>query len=97
MPKRTKASRKAQRIALKAMREAARRELDGHTCSVGDCNRLAVVKWDCITCEKQNKTHATYACAQHAEKGQAMARRHALVKHPANIVGAIGAGLKGEL
>lgn len=98
--RKTKDSRKLQRIALKRKRQAARAVLTGKTCSVGACKKAAVVKHECITCEKQSKTEkegaVIYGCTQHSEASLEMAKRHALVKHPSNMVAAVGAALAGE-
>jgi hypothetical protein len=92
----TKASRKFQRIALKKARQAARAVLKGKTCSVPKCAKAAAVKHECLTCEKKGSEHVTYGCTQHKDTSLELAKRHALVKHPSNMLGAVGAALAGE-
>ena len=60
------------------------------------CPRTAKVKHECLTCEKKGGSHAVLCCRKHAAEGLETIRRHALVKHPGNIVGLAIAALKGE-
>lgn len=66
------------------------------------CASTARVKHECRTCEKirerkpEHETFAVQACRQHAEQAYADIKKHALTKHPTNLLGAIAAQLKGE-
>ena len=61
------------------------------------CTARAKTKFECRTCEDTGKDVFTlFACAFHAEEVQKQIRRHALVKHPVNIVRVAAAVLKGD-
>lgn len=61
------------------------------------CTVRAVTKFECRTCEATGKEVFTlFSCAVHSPELQGQVRRHALVKHPVNIVRVAAAVLKGE-
>lgn len=66
------------------------------------CPSKAVVEYVCIACEHlaQNKPnreiHASYGCKNHSEWALARMKKHALTKHPVNLLRAVAAGLAGE-
>ncbi len=71
-------------------------------CFVKGCRRGAKVKYECRTCEslveasKASSVHTVKACRYHGGRGMQAIRRHALIKHPVNILRAGLAALKGE-
>jgi hypothetical protein len=66
-------------------------------CDFEGCTARSKVKQECLTCERLRKeVYTVNACHAHAAWSQQKIRRHSLVKHPSNIVGAIGAALGGE-
>jgi hypothetical protein len=65
-------------------------------CDHDECHRRAKAKHECLTCEKQEKAFAVHACGHHADWGTQTIKRHALVKHPVNLLRAVGHQLKGE-
>lgn len=78
------------------MKETCSWRVDSQT-SVEVCNVRAVTKFECRTCEAVGKEIFTlHSCAYHAPELQMQIRRHALVKHPVNIVRVAAAVLKGE-
>lgn len=63
---------------------------------------------ECLTCEKLSETSQVahgepievfkvQACTVHSDEGLKRVRRHAVTAHPANLLGVIAAGLKGEV
>ncbi len=50
----------------------------------------------CITCEKLGKEHKVHYCPLHRQETLGAVKRHALLKHPANLLRVVGAGLAGE-
>ena len=50
----------------------------------------------CLTCEKLGKSTEIHYCPAHRETGLGQIKKHALVRHPANLLRVIGAGLAGE-
>lgn len=73
-------------------------------CFKKKCRRKSVGHLECLTCEKLaahakikvDEIHTVHACDVHWTEGVAAARKHALTGHPANILRAVGAALKGE-
>jgi hypothetical protein len=66
-------------------------------CGVVDCKRKARAKHACVTCEKLGKPEfAVKCCSEHFFPGLELLKKHALTAHPSNILGAMGAALKGE-
>lgn len=63
----------------------------------GACWRRAVVRYDCRTCaDTSHLPHSVAACRQHASAALSRMKRHALTRHPVNIVRAAAAALAGE-
>ncbi len=66
------------------------------------CASAAKTLHECVTCERLQKTkpeHAIYSvatCRYHAAGALEEIKKHVLVAHPSNLLGAIGAALKGE-
>lgn len=64
-------------------------------CQVGDCGRQGKTEHSCITCEKLHAKDASRevfsrkACRWHGEAALSEVKRHALTKHPANLLGAL--------
>ncbi len=92
------------RASRRAKRAAARAQKGGRgPCQHPDCPRKARNTSHCVTCEalkaagKRSDVVSVSFCLAHAEWGTTKIRRHALVKHPANLVRAGIASLKGEL
>lgn len=88
----------------RARRNAARAQKDDHgRCQHDDCTRKARATHHCATCEvlkragKRPDVESVSFCHQHQEWATASIRRHALVKHPINLLRAGVASLKGEL
>ncbi len=66
-------------------------------CSHEGCNARAKQKHECLTCEKLGKEVFTIAgCREHASWALTMVKRHALVKHPVNMLRVGAAALRGE-
>lgn len=96
----------ARQAARKRARERQRRiekELAKHECSTEACTARAKVKHECLTCEKlreagklKGEPFVVYACARHGEEALTAVKKHALASHPANILRATVAALKGE-
>jgi len=89
------ATRRAKRQATRA--RSRKREYQG-PCAHSDCEANAYSKASCITCEELGaQKPAGYAfCLAHQDWAIAKIKKHALVKHPVNIVRAVAAGLRGE-
>ena len=86
------ANGQAKRLLIKVLKVEGR-------CSHPDCNAKAKREMACVTCEqiKADEPFKLKSCHKHFEALQQKIRKHALVKHPVNILGAVVAGLKGEL
>ena len=67
-------------------------------CSHDGCSRRAKAKHECLTCERLGAAEpfAMFACGYHQNEVLAAVKKHALVKHPTNMLGAAWAALKGE-
>jgi hypothetical protein len=71
-------------------------------CFKKGCTEKGVGMDECLTCEqlvaagKRTKAFRVVSCAQHRLDGLAAVKKHALVKHPVNLLRVIAAGLKGE-
>ncbi len=67
-------------------------------CDTKGCTRRATVKHECLSCErlKAEIVYSVCGCVLHARDATDEIRKHALVKHPSNLVGAVAAALKGE-
>lgn len=65
-------------------------------CAHANCNAYVYQKAECLTCKRLGKSFVKLACLHHYEAALSAVRRHALVKHPVNILRATIAGLKGE-
>jgi hypothetical protein len=85
-----------------AMRQARR---DGHVlgaCDIGECTRRARIAHQCRTCEalrsagKMGSVYTVQACTTHNDEALRRIKKHALVSHPANLLKAFVAGLRGE-
>lgn len=67
-----------------------------------DCERRARVEHACRTCDelvkagKSTDRYSIKACHEHALGALEQTKRHALTKHPSNLLGATFAALKGE-
>jgi hypothetical protein len=67
------------------------------------CGEKSAAMHECLTCEKLHEENplkhdkfAVFACHEHNAAGLAAVKKHALVKHPANLLRVVAAGLKGE-
>ena len=60
------------------------------------CRLKARAKFDCLTCEKLGKKFSIRACDRHRDKAREDSRKHAMVKHPSNLLALGAAALKGE-
>lgn len=62
------------------------------------CGKEGSAMHECLTCERTKGpgTFRVVCCAEHSAAGLARVKKHALVKHPSNLLGVIAAGLKGE-
>lgn len=90
-------ARKARRDKERAARGRGGREKVDGKCDHKGCKLNAKVKLECLTCERLGKAVKTVrGCDSHALWAQSKLRTHALVAHPSNIVGAIGACLSGQ-
>jgi hypothetical protein len=65
-------------------------------CFQRDCGAKVESMHECITCEKLGKNYRIVCCGEHNVAGLAKLKKHALVRHPSNLLGVIAAGLKGE-
>ena len=93
--KKKKTSRFQMKRALK-IAEAAHGNVDALVCFHKKCDAPALALDECITCEKLGKSTRIFSCGEHRQAGLNALRKHALVKHPANLLRVIAAGLKGE-
>ena len=64
--------------------------IDG-TCSVEGCLAKPRTQHKCKACG-----HIMKSCRRHGDQIWEEMKRHALVKHPVNLLGAVAAALKGE-
>lgn len=65
-------------------------------CFKSGCVEKALGMDECLTCEKLGRSFRIISCAKHRADGLARVKKHALVKHPANLLRVVAAGLKGE-
>lgn len=67
-------------------------------CDFANCTRRAKQVHECLTCEKlkEKPVFSMRGCSLHTAWALRAVRIHALRKHPANILGACAAALKGE-
>lgn len=65
-------------------------------CFKKGCTKKAIGMDECLTCEKLGKAHRVLSCEIHRGAGLAAVKKHSLVKHPANLLRVVAAGLKGE-
>lgn len=97
----TSAKKLARKRAAKQKHEELQR-IRRHKCSVEGCIQRAVAEYVCIVCEHlaeskpDKETFVTYGCTKHNEWAMHTTRRHALKKHPINLLRAVAAGLAGE-
>lgn len=77
----------AQRAILDAVKE---------TCFWEHCEQKGVHKVECITCEAAGKAHVVFACVLHHPDALTAVKRHAVVKHPVNLLRVVAAGLRGD-
>ena len=94
----TQAARKAARQAAKARAKAEAAELAGHECSIEGCTTGAAIRHECLACEakKKDDPFAIYGCQKHAQAVTERARKHALTKHPVNLMRGVVRQLAGE-
>lgn len=75
-------------------RKVKTKKLDA-TCHA--CPRRAVVKYDCRTCQETGGAPTSVAgCREHTSEALSAIKKHALTKHPSNLLGAMVAQLRGE-
>lgn len=69
-------------------------------CFKKGCTEKGVGMDECLTCEQLGRTGSrkfrVVSCLAHRTEGLAAVKKHALVKHPSNLLRVIAAGLKGE-
>jgi hypothetical protein len=65
-------------------------------CFKKGCMGQVIAMDECLTCEGLGKAHRVHSCAEHRAAGVAAVKKHALVKHPANLLRVVAAGLRGE-
>ena len=69
---------------------------DRGPCFAEGCEKNGSRTHRCVTCEKRGRDFSRQCCPEHNEQGLGEVRRHALVKHPANLLRVVAAGLAGE-
>ena len=91
-------ARKAARDRARKAKHLEQQEIAKHPCSFEGCKAKAKSKFECIACEhlKRKEPHISYGCSKHAEWAMEQMKKHALTKHPVNLLRAIAAGLAGE-
>ncbi len=65
-------------------------------CFKGGCAEQGLGMDECLTCEKLGKNFRIISCGKHRVEGLSRVKKHALTKHPANLLRVVAAGLKGE-
>lgn len=72
-------------------------------CSIVDCKRRVTTTHECRTCERlelvqdfDTSPKVMYACDRHYEAVVALMKRHAVTKHPLNLLRVFAGMLKGE-
>jgi hypothetical protein len=61
------------------------------------CQNPGLAMDECLTCERLGRSKfRVFSCADHRQDGLRAVKKHALIKHPANLLRAIAAGLRGE-
>lgn len=82
---------------LKHLEETSGLEL---VCFKKGCDKPGIGMDECLTCEQLGRTGSrkfkVVSCEDHRMEGLGMVKKHALVKHPSNLLRVIGAGLMGE-
>jgi len=94
-------SRNAKKAQKRADVERSLKFLEGKNgdplvCFYPKCGKPAIGVDECLTCEKLGKSTRFLSCAKHRQAGMSATKKHALVKHPSNLLRVIGAGLAGE-
>lgn len=80
---------------LKRKKALKSTELRG-PCYYEGCTKQGKRLHECVTCEKRGDVFRVQCCDEHYLAGRGVVRKHALVKHPANVLRVIAAGLRGE-
>jgi hypothetical protein len=90
-------------LSRKARRARKKQEADDRpNCSFEGCSKNSIVTYECKTCEKLKvlrkvkEVYTVHACALHQEQVIGSMKKHALTKHPSNLLRAVAAQLKGE-
>ena len=67
-------------------------------CYADDCDRRGGEIFACVTCEDLGRENPfrLQACSLHRFDALQEVKRHAVVKHPVNLLRVMGAALKGE-
>lgn len=74
------------------------------SCYTEGCKGRGGEKFECLTCEKlyfagkrtKDEIFVIQACSKHRFQALADVKKHAVVKHPVNLLRVMGAALKGE-
>jgi hypothetical protein len=94
-------SRNAKKAQKRADVERSLKFLEGKNgdpliCFYPKCGKPALGMDECLTCIAQGKEMKILSCAKHRQAGLSAVKKHALVKHPSNLLRVIAAGLAGE-
>lgn len=69
-------------------------------CFKKGCEKDGVGMDECLTCENLGRTGSRkfriVSCIDHRLEGMGLVKKHALVKHPSNLLRVVAAGLMGE-
>lgn len=72
-------------------------------CFANGCTKVGKNSHTCLTCERlaattqpDREVKVIHYCPDHRELGVTQIRKHALLKHPANVLRVVAAGLAGE-
>lgn len=96
---------KKKKRGRRAARAILKHRMPADPCAQKGCHNRAMQVGHCRTCEAQVELGERDAadvyrlpfCHEHRDWGITAVRRHAMLKHPANIGRAVLAGLRGEL
>jgi len=90
--------RRVKRAAQKAAMKKHKKSRDKGDCFHSGCPLNGDETFHCSTCEKleKKKPFSIQTCFQHRADAVAKIKRHVLIKHPSNLVGAAAAVVTGR-